>query len=241
MNAAAAPHILVVDDARDIRDSLARYLAANGMRAMAADGAAAARRLLRAHAFDLAILDVMMPGEDGFALCRSLRSQTDLPVIFVTARGEDVDRIVGLELGADDYVVKPFNPRELLARIQAVLRRANALPRQARPAPPGRIAFGKFVFDPNQRELTGPDGVAIALSHGEFKLLTAFLERPGVSLTREQLLDLTQGRDAEPFDRSIDNAVSRLRRKLEDDPKQPRLIKTVWGGGYVFVGAPAPA
>jgi two-component system OmpR family response regulator len=237
----ASPHILVVDDARDIRDPLVRYLAQNGFRATAADGAAAARRILKNNAIDLIVLDIMMPGEDGLSLTRSIRTETDIPIILLTARAEDVDRIVGLELGADDYVSKPFNPRELAARITAVLRRANSLPARQRGAKALRIRFDRWVFDTGQRELTGEDGVAVPLSSGEFKLLSALMERPGVSLTRDQLLDITQGRNADSFDRAIDNTVSRLRRKIELDPKNPRIIKTVWGGGYAFVAETAPA
>ncbi len=232
------PHILIVDDARDIREPLLRYLQKNGFRAIAAGDAATARKLLKAHAFDLIILDIMMPGEDGLSLLRSVREQSDTPVIFLSARGEDVDRIVGLELGADDYIVKPFNPRELLARIAAVLRRLNALPPNSRPPQSERIRFDQWTLDTAQRELIGADGVAIALSQGEFRLLMALLERPKVALTRDQLLDLTRGREAEVFDRSIDNAISRLRRKIERDPKNPRLIKTVWGGGYLLAADP---
>jgi len=164
-----------------------------------------------------------------------------MPVIMLTARGDEVDRIVGLEMGADDYIGKPFNPRELLARIGAVLRRANSLPRKARASDTKRIRFENWVLDTAQRELVTNDGVAVPLSAGEFRLLVAFLERPKISLTRDQLLDLTQGRTADPFDRSIDNAVSRLRRKIEEDPKNPRLIKTVWAGGYVFTADPIAA
>jgi two-component system, OmpR family, response regulator len=232
------PHVLIVDDAKDIREPLARYLQTNGYRTMAAENAAAARKLLRAQAFDLVVLDIMMPGEDGMSLFRFIRESGEVPVIFLTARGEDVDRIVGLELGADDYVVKPFNPRELLARIGTVLRRVRTMPPSAKAPSAERIHFDRWALDTSQRELIGEDGVAIPLSSGEYRLLLAFIERPKISLTREQLLDLTQGRDAEVFDRSIDNAVSRLRRKIEHDPKNPRLIKTVWGGGYVFAVDP---
>jgi two-component system, OmpR family, response regulator len=232
----AQPHILVVDDSRDIRELLVRYLEQNGFRASAAPGADAARRLLKTSVFDLAVLDVMMPGEDGLSLCRSLHFESDLPVIMLTARGEDVDRILGLEMGADDYVAKPFNPRELVARIGAVLRRTNSLPRRGGGTRSGHIQFDRWSLDTAQRELTGPDGTIVPLSSGEFRLLLAFIERPNVSLSRDQLLDITRGRNADPFDRSIDNAVSRLRRKIEEDPKAPRLIKTVWGGGYVFTG-----
>jgi two-component system OmpR family response regulator len=228
------PHILVVDDARDIREPLTRYLKENGYRATAAENAAAARRFLRTAGIDLVVLDIMMPGEDGLSLCRFIRESSGIPVIMLTARGEELDRIVGLEIGADDYVAKPFNPRELLARVSAVLRRTNTLPPRLRGPAAERYRFGDWTFNASQREISGKDGLAIPLSSGEFKLLMAFLERPKVALSREQLLDLTKGRDAEVFDRSIDNQVSRLRRKIEEDPKNPRYIKTVWGGGYMF-------
>jgi two-component system OmpR family response regulator len=228
------PHILVVDDARDIREPLVRYLKESGYRASAAESAAAARRAMRTSGIDLVILDIMMPGEDGLSLCRSIRESSGIPVIMLTARGEELDRIVGLEVGADDYVAKPFNPRELLARVGAVLRRTNTLPPRLRGPTAERYRFGEWTFNAAQREIVGPDGLALPLSSGEFKLLMAFLERPKVALSREQLLDLTKGRDAEVFDRSIDNQVSRLRRKIEQDPKNPRYIKTVWGGGYMF-------
>lgn len=228
------PHILVVDDARDIREPLTRYLKENGYRATSAENAAAARRALRTAGIDLVILDIMMPGEDGLSLCRHIRESSGIPVIMLTARGEELDRIVGLEIGADDYVGKPFNPRELLARVAAVLRRTNTLPPRLRGPAAERYRFGEWTFNASQREISGPDGLALPLSSGEFKLLMAFLERPKVALSREQLLDLTKGRDAEVFDRSIDNQVSRLRRKIELDPKNPRYIKTVWGGGYMF-------
>jgi len=228
------PHIIVVDDHEEIRTQLARYLVKNGMRASAAAGAAELREMLKAAAPDLIVLDVMMPGEDGLSLCRYLRDNTDLPVILLTAMAEDTDRIIGLEVGADDYVTKPFNPRELLARIKAVLRRTNAMPR-AEPQPAGgRLAFDQWILDTQRRELTGADGVAVPLSTAEFRLLNVFLQRPGMVLSRDQLLDLTAGREAVPFDRAIDNQVSRLRRKIEADPKKPVLIQTVWGGGYKF-------
>jgi two-component system, OmpR family, response regulator len=230
----AQPHILVVDDARDIREPLVRYLKESGYRASSADSAAAARRAMRTSGIDLVILDIMMPGEDGLSLCRSIRESSGIPVIMLTARGEELDRIVGLEVGADDYVAKPFNPRELLARVGAVLRRTNTLPPRLRGPTAEHYRFGEWTFNAAQREIVGPDGLALPLSSGEFKLLMAFLERPKVALSREQLLDLTKGRDAEVFDRSIDNQVSRLRRKIELDPKNPRYIKTVWGGGYMF-------
>jgi two-component system, OmpR family, response regulator len=227
-----AAHLLVVDDHRDIRDLLGRYLARHGFRVSVAESAAAARRVLRTASVDLVVLDIMMPGEDGLSLCRELRATTSLPVILLTAVAEETDRIVGLEVGADDYVTKPFNPRELLARIRAVLRRTWSLPPQRGAGEGERFAFDRWTLDAARRELVGEDGVAVSLSTGEFLLLSAFVQRPRVVLTRDQLLDLTRGREAVPFDRSIDNQVSRLRRKIERDPKRPELIRTHWGGGY---------
>ncbi len=230
----STPHILVVDDHRDIRELVAKYLAKHGLRVTVADGGPALRRALKASAVDLVVLDVMMPGEDGLSLCRHLRETTDLPVILLTAMAEDTDRVVGLEIGADDYLTKPFNPRELLARIKAVLRRTQSLP--PRRGAPGaeRLRFDRCTFDPNRREVIDRDGIAVPLSTAEARLLGTFLDHPGMVLSRDQLLDLTQGRAAKVFDRSIDNQVSRLRRKIEADPKAPALIKTVWGGGYSF-------
>jgi two-component system OmpR family response regulator len=230
-----SPHILVVDDQRDIRDLLARYLVKHGFRTSVAESAEAARKLMRAAEIDLIILDIMMPGEDGLSLTRSIREKQDIPVILLTAMGEETDRIVGLEVGADDYLPKPFNPRELLARIKAVLRRARTLPRP-RGRGEGQLRFDRWRLDLARRELLDEHGVSVALSSGEFRLLVALLERPGMVLTRDQLLDLTRGRSAQPFDRSIDNQISRLRRKLERDPKNPALIKTSWGDGYSFAG-----
>lgn len=238
MTSEPSPHILVVEDARDIREPLARYLRDHGYRTSTAPDALAARKLMRAAAIDLVVLDVMMPGEDGLSLCRSIRETSHVPVILLTARGEEVDRIIGLEMGADDYIPKPFSPRELVARIAAVLRRTQALPPRQKPPDADRIKFGEWTLDTGQRELIGPDGMATPLSSGEFRLLSALLERPKISLTRNQLLDLTKGRDAELFDRSIDNHVSRLRKKIEPDPKNPRYIKTVWGGGYMLAVEP---
>jgi two-component system OmpR family response regulator len=227
-------HILVVDDEREIREPLAKYLVKNGLRADVAANASDARATLKNSAIDLVVLDIMMPGEDGLSLCRHLRETTDIPVILLTAMAEDTDRVVGLEIGADDYVTKPFNPRELLARIKAVLRRAQSIPRSREEVSGERLKFGSWLLDMDQRELVGADGVAVPLSTAEFRLLTVFVNRPRVVLTREQLLDLTSGRAADVFDRSIDNQVSRLRRKIEADPKNPVLVKTVWGGGYMF-------
>lgn len=230
----SVPHIAVVDDHRDIRDLVGKYLSQHGYRISVAESAAALRRLLERGAPDLIILDVMMPGEDGLAVCRQLRTSTDVPIIFLTAMSEETDRIIGLELGADDYLTKPFNPRELLARIKAVLRRVNSLPPRRGMLKAKALRFDRWLLNVGRRELVGDDRVAVPLSTAEFRLLTAFLDHAGLVLSREQLLDLTVGRVADPFDRSIDNQVSRLRKKIETDPKNPVLIKTHWGGGYSF-------
>ena len=230
------PHILVVDDEQEIREPLAKYLTRNGLRVSIAANAGDARKELKTRAIDLVVLDIMMPGEDGLSLCRHLRETTEIPVILLTAMAEDTDRVVGLEIGADDYLTKPFNPRELLARIRAVLRRAQSVPHPREAMEGERLKFGGLVLDMNRRELIGNDGVAAPLSTAEFKLLAVFLQRPGIVLSRDQLLDLTSGRAAEVFDRTIDNQVSRLRRKIEADPKNPVLVKTIWGGGYMFAG-----
>ncbi len=228
----STPHILVVDDHHDIRDLLARYLGKHGLRVTAADGGTAMRRALKTGAIDLVVLDIMMPGEDGLSLCRHLRETAGPPVILLTAMAEETERVIGLEIGADDYLTKPFNPRELLARIKAVLRRAQSLPRSRGTAVLERLRFDRWIFDAKRRELIDVQGTAIPLSAAEARLLSSFLERPGLVLSRDQLLDLTQGRAAKAFDRSIDNQVSRLRRKIEADPKNPTLIQTVRGGGY---------
>jgi len=227
------PHIAIVDDHKDIRDLVGKYLDQQGFRVSVAESGASLRRIMERSAIDLIVLDIMMPGEDGLTLCRHVRETTQTPIIFLTAMAEDLDRIIGLELGADDYLVKPFNPRELAARIKAVLRRVNSLPPQQRQAlKPRVIRFDNWRLDVGRQELTDADGVGIALSTAEFRLLTAFLDRPGLVLSRDQLLDLTLGRSAEVFDRSIDNHISRLRKKIEVDPKNPTIIKTHWGGGY---------
>jgi two-component system OmpR family response regulator len=225
------PHILVVDDARDIREPLGQYLKRHGFRATLAANAGEARAAVEGGAVDLVILDVMMPGEDGLSVCRWLVARGGPPVILLTAMSDDTDRIVGLELGADDYVVKPFNPRELLARIRAVLRRAP-------PAPPvvpsGRRRFAGWTFDPAARSLAHVDGRSAELTSGEARLLGVLLDRSRTVLSRDRLLDLTAGRDAKAYDRAIDNQVSRLRRKIEADPARPVLIVTEWGGGYAL-------
>lgn len=237
-----SPHLLVVDDNRDVRDALRQYLVKHGHRVSTAESAAAARQRLATQAIDLVVLDIMMPREDGLTLCRELRAKGSLPIILLTALAEETERIVGLEMGADDYVTKPFAPRELLARIRAVLRRARSLPHQpTEPGPRGRLRLDRWVLDLAARELIDAEGTAVPLSTGEFLLLSALLRHPGVVLSRDQLLDLTRGRAAAPFDRSVDNQVSRLRKKLERDPKSPQLIKTHWGGGYSFTGKVEPA
>jgi len=230
----AVPHIAIVDDHRDIRDLVGKYLHRHGYRTSLAENAATFRRLMERNAFDLVVLDVMMPGEDGLSLCRYLRESTQLPVIMLTAMAEETDRIVGLELGADDYLSKPFNPRELLARIKAVLRRVQSLPPQRGQLKAKEVRFDRWVLNVGRRELIDPDGLAVPLSTAEFRLLSVFLDHAGLVLSRDQLLDLTVGRSAEPFDRAIDNQVSRLRKKIEIDPKSPAIIKTHWGGGYSF-------
>jgi two-component system OmpR family response regulator len=227
-------HIAVVDDHRDIRELVGRYLTEHGYRVSTAESAAALRRLQERSALDLVVLDIMMPGENGLSLCKHLRTTTELPIILLTALTEDTERIVGLEMGSDDYLTKPFNPRELLARIRAVLRRAHALPAKRGLPRSNTMQFDRWVLEIGRRELVGEDGVAVPLSTAEFRLLCAFLDHSGMVLSRDQLLDLTAGRNADPFDRSIDNQVSRLRKKIEAEPKNPTLIKTYWGGGYCF-------
>ncbi|HST35335.1 MAG TPA: response regulator [Allosphingosinicella sp.] len=229
---AEEPHILLVDDERDIRDPLASYLGKNGVRVTKAENAASARQALSAYAIDLVLLDIMMPGEDGLSLAGFIRATTNVPVILLTARAEEMDRVVGLEIGADDYVTKPFSPRELLARIKAVLRRTGE--ERVRAPDADTYGFGPWLLKSGERELIGEDGVAIPLSTGEYNLLHALVMRPRRVLSRDQLLDLSQGRELAAFERSFDNHISRLRKKIEADPASPKLIKTVWGGGYML-------
>ena len=233
-------HILIVDDDRDIRDLLADYLKQFGYRTSTAADGRAMRQVLggagQGGVIDLIVLDLMLPGEDGLSLCRELRAHSTLPVVMLTARGEMVDRVLGLELGADDYVAKPFEPRELLARIRSVLRRTRT------PVGDGndvgetrRISFAGWMFDLRRRELLAPDGAVVSLSGAEYRLLSVFVTHANRVLTRDQLMDMTKGREADPFDRSIDLQVSRLRQKLAEDARQPDIIKTVRNEGYVFV------
>jgi two-component system OmpR family response regulator len=229
-----APHILIVDDDREIRDLLGRFLERQGLRVSLARDAREARKLWPLGRYHLVVLDLMLPGESGLDFARWLRTQSDVPIVMLTAMGEETDRIVGLELGADDYVAKPFNPRELLARIRAVLRRANGEGDRAREPPPKAIRFAGWTLEPARRRLLDPQGAEVTLTGGEYELLTVLVERANRVLTRDMLMDLLHGRQAGPFDRAIDVAVSRLRRKLEDDGRNPSLIKTVRGGGYVL-------
>ncbi|HEY1931347.1 MAG TPA: response regulator [Acetobacteraceae bacterium] len=234
----ASPHILIVDDHREIRELVGRALTREGFRVTAAADGRAVQRALADGRFDLILLDLMLPGEDGLSLCRRIRADSDVPIIMLTAKGEEVDRVIGLEMGADDYLPKPFGSRELIARIRAVLRRAHRLPTAADPPPPTpRFRFDRWVLNTESRDLQRDDGVTVPLSTGEYELLLVLVERPQRVLTRDQLLDLARGRAAAAFDRSIDTQVSRLRKKLEHDPAEPRIIKTIWGGGYMFSAA----
>jgi two-component system OmpR family response regulator len=228
-----ADHVLVVDDDAEIRKLLGEYLERNGFRVSLATDGTEMRRALDRSRPDIVVLDLMLPGDSGLKLCRDLRVESSLPVIMLTARADEVDRIVGLEMGADDYLAKPFSPRELLARIRSILRRARGL---ASPASGGahQLRFAGWTLDLAVRQLLAPDGVVVALSGTEFKLLSVFVEHPNRVLDRNQLMDLTVGRDGAPFDRSIDVQVSRLRVRLRDDAREPRIIKTVRNEGYVL-------
>ena len=231
-----ADRVLVVDDDVRIRDLLRRYLTQEGFEVFLAEDAQALRRVLLRESIDLIVLDLMLPGEDGLTVCRRLRAERNaLPVIMLTAKAEDVDRIVGLEVGADDYLPKPFNPRELLARIHAVLRRR---PAEESPGAPGKesevVTFGPFELDLSLRRLE-KNGQQISLTTGEFSMLKALVRHPRQPLSRDRLAHMARGREFEPFDRSLDVQISRLRKMLEPDPSQPRYIQTVWGVGYVFV------
>jgi len=231
----SSTHILVVDDDAEIRDLLGDYLRKNGYQVTGVADGKAMTAVLDREQINLVVLDLMLQGEDGLILCRNLRAHSDIPVIMLTARGDETDRIVGLEMGADDYLPKPFNPRELLARIKSVLRRAQqVLPENHAIEDSRYIQFGEWKLDVVARHLVAGDGLVVTLSGAEYRLLKIFLEHPNRVLSRDQLLDLTQGRDTEPFDRSIDVQVSRLRQRLRDDAKEPCIIKTVRGEGYVL-------
>ncbi|KAF1718786.1 two-component system response regulator OmpR [Pseudoxanthomonas wuyuanensis] len=230
----AAARILLVDDDARLRELLVRYLQSQGFQVKgAADGVQMRQAMDRGH-YDLIVLDLMMPGEDGLDICRRLRGQGDAtPIVMLTAKGDEIDRIVGLEIGADDYLPKPVNPRELLARIRSVLRRMHPVPGAPQPEG-GEIAFGAFRLDLGRRELSR-DGQPVRLTSGEFAVLAVLLRHPRQPLSRDRLMSLARGREHEAFERSMDVTIARLRRLLEDDPRQPRLIQTVWGVGYVYV------
>ena len=228
-------HVLVVDDDAELRKLLGEYLERSGFRVSLATDGREMRSALEASPPDIVVLDVMLPGDSGLTLCRDLRAGSSLPVIMLTARAEEIDRILGLEMGADDYLAKPFSPRELLARIKSILRRTRALPPTQSDA--HRLRFAGWTLDLDARQLVAPDGVVVALSGAEFRLLSVFAEHPNRVLDRNQLMDLTVGRDGTPFDRSIDVQVSRLRVRLRDDAREPRIIKTVRSEGYVLAAA----
>jgi two-component system OmpR family response regulator len=231
------PHLVIVDDDREIRTLLSQYLEKHDFRTTAVAEGKEMRRVMERSRVDLVVLDLMLPGEDGLSICRELRTRSQVPIIMLTARGEDVDRIVGLELGADDYLPKPFNPRELLGRIRAVLRRTAHAPRDPSPETVRSFTFTNWKLDTTTRTLTDADGKEVALSGAEYRLLAVLLSSANRVLSRAQLTELLRGREADPFDRSIDVRVSRLRQILGDDARAPQIIKTVYGEGYV-VGVP---
>lgn len=232
MNDTAPTTVLLVDDEQTLREPLAEYLTRQGFVMREAASAAEARSILAQETPDLVLLDIMMPGEDGLSLCRHLAETRQLPVILLTAKGEAMDRIIGLEIGADDYVTKPFEPRELVARIRSVLRRSDRMPEA--PADDLLYEFEGWRLDPLKQRLTDPQGTLVPISTAEFRMLQAFCDNPRKVLDRDRLLDLVQGREAHLFDRAVDNQVSRLRRKIESDSRNPHFIQTVRGGGYRF-------
>ena len=232
-----APHILVVDDDREIRTLLSDYLQKNGYRVSAVAEGKSMRRTLEQSHVDLIVLDLMLPGEDGLKLCRDLRQTSQIPVLMLTALGEEIDRVLGLEVGADDYLPKPFSPRELVGRIKAILRRTAHMPRDPDLRQASGYKFGDWQLDHTTRTLSHVDGTQTALSGAEFRLLSVLLSHATRVLSRPQLMELLRGRDLDPFDRSIDVRISRLRQTLRDDARSPRIIKTIYGEGYV-IGVP---
>ncbi|MDR3213567.1 MAG: response regulator [Azoarcus sp.] len=241
-------HILIVDDDRDIRTLLADYLEKQGLRCTTAADGREMRSALDTHRIDLIVLDIMMPGEDGLTLCRNLRASdgpnADTPVLMLTARGEDMDRIIGLEMGADDYLSKPFVPRELYARVRAILRRARALPPNLAGTPAAQareLHFAHWRLDTVARHLIDGNGAIVALSGAEYRMLNVFLTHPQRILSRDQLMEFTQGREADVFDRSIDLLISRLRQRLGDNAREPAIIKTVRNEGYILACDVTPA
>ncbi|MHB1299532.1 MAG: response regulator [Burkholderiales bacterium] len=227
-------HILIVDDDKEIRALLGDYLQKNGFRVTAVADGRGMQSVLDGDPVSLIVLDLMLPGEDGLVLCRNIRAGSDVPVMMLTAKGDDMDRIVGLEMGADDYLAKPFNPRELLARIKSILRRAKARSDHLKPEEASVVRFSGWRLDTLSRQLTSPEGVAVPLSGAEYRLLRVFVDHANRVLNRDQLMDLCRGRELFPFDRSIDVQVSRLRQRLGDDAKEPLLIKTIRGEGYML-------
>jgi two-component system OmpR family response regulator len=227
------PHILIVEDDRDIGLLVAKYLKSNEMRVSIAENGRAMDRILADTRISLIVLDRMLPGEDGLSICRRLRATSDVPIIILTAQADEIERIVGLEMGADDYLGKPFNPRELLARIRAVLRRRDDLAGAA-PGPKRTYRFAGWMLDGAVRRLFDPQGTRVELTGAEFEVLLVFCERPGRALSRDQIIDLTQGREASPSERSVDILISRLRRKLERDPRDPAMLQTIRSSGYLF-------
>jgi two-component system, OmpR family, response regulator len=235
------PHILVVEDDRETRALIAKYLRGNNCNVATAPDGREMERWIAQHRVDLVVLDVMLPGEDGLTLCRKLRGTSPVPIIMLTARGDDVDRILGLEMGADDYLPKPFNPRELLARIRSVLRRQSFAHTASASTGATTLSFLGWRLDCRLRELRNPDGALVAMTSAEFDLLQALCERAGRVLSRDALLDLTHGRATGSFERSIDVLISRIRRKIEPDPRDATMIKTVRSGGYMFTPTVEPA
>jgi len=226
--------ILIVDDDEDIRKLLEEYLRKNGFDAHAVADGPAMREALAAKPASLVVLDLMLPGEDGLSLCRQLRARSQVPVLMLTAKGDPVDRIIGLEMGADDYLAKPFDPRELVARIRSILRRAKALPADTEINVPESFSFSGWRLDTRERNLRAPDGVVVPLSGAEYRLLLIFLQNANAVVSRDQLSNFTFGHDADPLDRTIDMQVSRLRERLRDQAREPAIIKTVRGKGYVL-------
>lgn len=232
----AADHIVIVDDQPEICELVHNYLSGEGYRVSTANDGPSMRRIMQQYEVDLVLLDIMLPGDDGLSLARQLRAQSDIGIIILTGRGETVDRIIGLEMGADDYLPKPFHLRELLARVKSVLRRASARGESAKVLPQSAM-FNGWKLDLTSRELIAPSGEEVRLTTGEFDLLAAFVANANQVLSRDRLLDLARNRASGPFDRTIDVQVGRLRKKLEDDPQNPSLIKTVRGSGYIFTAA----
>ena len=234
MTACPAPHVLIVDDDPDLCDLLSEYLAANGLTVAAAGDGAAMRQAMARQMPDVVVLDLMLPGEDGLSLARELRARSEVGILMLSARGEEMDRVIGLEVGADDYVAKPFSPRELLARVRALVRRTRADTTAATPvAIPERYCFGPFALDIAAHRLLR-DGLEVHITTAEFELLRVFVERPNRVLNRDDIIDLLKGYDRDPFDRTVDIRVTRLRRRIEANPSHPTYIRTVRGEGYLF-------